>query len=71
MANFSGKYFKVWEVEDKGSMRKVNLGDSAKDKDGNYENWTWFGCLLVGKAKDVALKKDDVVEIKSGMIKYR
>lgn len=66
--NISGKFLKVWEVEDKGSLKLVNLGDSRKNRDGSYDKWTWFKCAFVGKAKDLPIKKGDTIEIVSGII---
>jgi len=54
--NITGKYLKVWEKEEQNGFIKLNLGDSAKKKDGTYENWTWFGCTLLGNAKDVEVE---------------
>jgi len=64
-------YHKVWEVKEENGMKKVTLGDSKKNKDGTYENWSWFDCLLVGKAKDVEVKEGDTVTVKSGLIQKR
>ena len=64
MANFSGKYMKVWKKDG----NKVDLGDSSKNQDGSYTNWSWFGCLLCGKAKDVEINEGDTVEVKSGQV---
>ena len=46
----NSRYHKVWEIEDKGNYSKVKLGDSKKDKEGNYTNCTW-NVILVGKAR--------------------
>ena len=69
--NITGKYLKVWKVEEKNGYTKLDLGDSNKKQDGTYENWTWFGCTLMGKAKDVQVKEGDVLEVKSGIISKR
>ena len=69
--NITGKFLKAWKVEEKNGFTKLDLGDSNKKKDGTYENWTWFGCTLMGKAKDVKVNVGDVVEIKSGIISKR
>ena len=69
--NISGKYLKVWDIKENNGYRKLNLGDSKKLKDDSYENWTWFDCLLVGKAKDIPVNKDDVIEVTSGLISKR
>jgi len=66
--NITGKYMKAWEVEEKDGRKKINLGDGKKNQDGTWSNWTWFGCLLVGKAKDIQITKGDTVEVKSGII---
>lgn len=71
--NITGKYLKVWEVEDKGNYVKVNLGEGRKGKDGNYENWTWHGTAFVGDAAEPAkgLQKGDKIEVKAGSISMR
>ena len=69
--NVTGKYLKVWKKEEKNGFTKLNLGDSKKQKDGSYENWTWFGCTLLGNAKSVDIIEGDVVEVKSGIISQR
>ena len=38
--NITGKFLKVWKVEEKNGFKKLDLGDSKKMKDGYYENWT-------------------------------
>jgi hypothetical protein len=68
MAQFTGKFLKVWKVEEQNGFRKLNLGDSIKNKEGNYDSFTWFGVALFGKAKDVEINEGDVVEVKSGII---
>ena len=65
--NCNGKFLRVWEVEDKGNYKKVNLGDSIKQKDGTYKNFTWFNVAFVGNA-NIELREKDVIEIKSGQI---
>lgn len=61
------RFHKVWKVEvDQNGRKKVNLGDSKKNQDGTYSNWTWFFCNLVGNAKGVQLNEGDTVTIKSG-----
>lgn len=65
----NSKFHKVWEVElDQNGRKKVNLGDSKKNQDGTFTNWTWFYCNLVGNAKGVRIEKGDTVTIKSGKI---
>ena len=66
--NITGTYLKVWEVKNENNWKKVNLGDSRKQKDGTYQNFTWWDCSLVGNAKNVDIIKGDTVEIKSGII---
>ena len=61
IAEFNIKYSKVWKIEEVNGLIKVNLGDSKKNKEGNYDNCTWFGCLIVGNAKSVELKEGDIV----------
>jgi len=61
------KYHKCWEIEDKGTYKKIKIGDSKKKQDGSYENCTWFG-ILVGKAAQVDINKDDVFTIHSGQV---
>ena len=66
--NITGKYLKVWKKTVNNGYTKLNLGDSKKKKDGTYDSWTWFDCLLVGNAKDIEVNEDDTVEVKSGII---
>jgi hypothetical protein len=68
--NISGKYLKVWKVEVKEKVVLVNLGDSKKNKDGTWDNWTWFNVAFVGQAKDPAttLNEGDLIEIISGQL---
>lgn len=68
MANFSGKRFKVWKSEQHDKFTKVDLGDSRKNKDGTYDNFTWFGVMLVGDAHKLGVEKDDVIEVTSAQI---
>ncbi len=69
--NISGKFKKVWKVEEKNGFTKINLGDSKKNKDGSYSNWTWFDCTLMGNAKNVRLNEGDTIEVTSGVINQR
>ena len=69
--NISGKYLKVWKKEEQNGFTKLDIGDSRKLKDGTYENFTWFGCTLVGNAKGVEVGEGDKVEVKSGLISKR
>ena len=66
--NITGKYLKVWEVEEKSGYKFLNLGDSRKDKQGQYENCTWFNCILLGEAAKHTFNKGDLVEVKSAQI---
>lgn len=68
MADFKGKYLKVWEVKENNGYIKLDLGDSIKQKDGTYKNWTWFDCALFGEAGKKEFVKGDVVEVTSGQI---
>ena len=68
MANFTGKYFKAWKVYEKNGFKKIDLGDSTKNKDGEYENWTWFGSSIVGNAKNIEVNEGDIIEVKNGMV---
>ena len=67
----NSKYHKVWEVKEENNIKKVTLGDSKKNKDGTYENWSWFDCMLVGKAKEINISKGDTVTIVSGLVQKR
>lgn len=69
--NITGKYLKVWKIEEVNGLKKVTLGDSKKNQDGTYDNWNWFGCLLVGNAKNVPLNEGDKVEVISGQISQK
>lgn len=65
----NSKFHKVWKLEiDQQGRKKVNLGDSKKNQDGSYSNWTWFYCNLVGNAKGVHLEEGDTITIKNGKI---
>lgn len=66
--NVSGKYLKVWKVEDKGTVKIVDLGDSRKDRQGAYENCTWFGCLFCGSAAQKPIQEGDKINVTSGQI---
>ena len=67
----NGRFLKVWKKEEQNGFTKLDIGDSKKLKDGKYENFTWFGCTLVGGAKAVEVSEGDTVEIKSGLITKR
>jgi len=66
--NVTGKYLKVWKVEERNGYIHLDLGDTRKDKNGEYENCTWFGCTLLGDAAKKNIKEGDKVEVKSGQI---
>jgi len=66
--NISGKYLKVWKAEHKGTYTRVDLGDSRKNKEGTYDKFTWFGCMLVGEANKLNVEEGDTLEITSGQI---
>ncbi len=65
------RFHKVWEVKIDNGFKKINLSDSRKLKDGEFENWTWFDVALVGNAKNVHLDKGDTITIKSGQVQKR
>ena len=63
------RFHKVWKVEvDQNGRKKLNLGDSKKNQDGTYSNWTWFYCNLVGNAKGIQVAEGDTITIESGKI---
>lgn len=70
MANFSGKYFKVWKVEPQEKYVKMDISEGKKDRDGNWSNWSWFGTRFVGQCKDLALEVNvgDTIEVTNGLI---
>ena len=68
--NITGKFLKVWKVTEE-PIRKVDLGDSSKQKDGSYVNWTWFGVAFFGEAAKKEINEGDVIEVKSGLIGKR
>jgi len=68
--NARSPFMKVWSVEDKGKYVKGQVSTSKKNKDGTYENSSWF-CSFVGaecaeKAKD--LEKGDTIVVTSGTV---
>ncbi len=69
--NITGKYLKVWKIKENNGYTKLDLGDSQKQRDGSYKNWSWFDCLLVGNAKNLQVQERDTIEIKSGLISQR
>ncbi len=60
------RFHKVWKVEEKNGFKKIQLGDSKKEKDGNYSNWSWFDVTLVGNAKNQEINEGDTITILSG-----
>lgn len=68
MGNFTGKYLKVWKVEEKSGYKFVDIGDGEKQKDGTRKFFTWFGCILLGEAANKNFNEGDLVEITSAMI---
>lgn len=70
--NISGKYLKVWKVDEQPNYKKVDLGEGEKKYNGEgYDNWCWYSCFLAGNARNVAIKEGDKVEVKSGKIKMQ
>ena len=65
--NITGKFLKVWKLKT-DKIKTVDLGDSQKNKDGDYVNCTWFGCCLFGKAASIEVKENDTIEVLSGLI---
>jgi len=66
--NITGKYLKAWKIEEKGNFKLVDLGDSDKNQDGTYKNFTWFRCLFVSSAAQLQINEKDTIEVKSGKI---
>ena len=64
----NSKNHKVWKIEETNGMKKLNLGDSRKNKDNGYDNFTWYGCSLVGQAKDVVVNESDTITINSAQM---
>jgi len=71
--NITGKYLRVWKSEVKEKMVIADLGEGKKNKDGGFDNFTWFGVKFVGNCKEKAesLEKGDTVEIVNGLISQR
>lgn len=63
----NSKFHKCWESENKGTFTKIKFGDSKKNKDGTWINCTWSG-ILVGKAHETGLNKDEKFNIISGQV---
>ncbi len=68
MGQFTGKYLKAWKVTDKGNFKLVDLGDSDKQQDGTYKNFTWFNCMFVSGAGMLSINEKDTIEVKSAKI---
>ena len=65
----NSKFLKVWKISiDQNGNKQVNLGDSKKNQDGTFSNWTWAFCKLVGNAKGIQVEENDTITIKSGKI---
>lgn len=65
----NSKFHKVWKITiDQNGNKQVNLGDSKKNQDGTFSNWTWAFCKLVGNAKGIQVEENDTITIKSGKI---
>lgn len=65
------RFHKVWEIKEDKGFKKLNLGDSKKNKDGGYDSWTWFDVTLVGNAKNTPVDKGDTITINSGLFTQR
>ena len=65
------KYHKVWKKKEQNGFTKLDLGDSKKNKDGSYTNWSWFNVTVLGNAKNVEVNEGDTIEIKSGIVSKR
>ena len=67
--NINGRNLKVWKVkESPGGYTRIDLGDGKKNKDGEWSNFSWFDCMLLGDAKSVKVSEGDKVEVKNGII---
>ena len=68
MFNITSKFSKVWKVEVKEKVVLLDLGESKKNQDGTYDNWTHFRCACLGGCLDKArtLGEGDTIEITSG-----
>ena len=68
--NVKSRFTKVWEVKETEYGKRIDLGTSRKDQNGNYINCNWFGCRFVGSAKEFGegLKKGDLIKIDSGQL---
>lgn len=66
----SGRFCKIWKVEDGEYGRKVTIGTSRKDKQDVYHNSNWWNCRFVGGAKDFGegLNEGDLIKIISGQL---
>ncbi len=62
------RFHKVWKVTEQDGRKQINLGDSKKQQDGTYKNWTWFFCNLVGNAKGIQVEEGDTITINSAKI---
>ena len=64
------RFHKVWkiEIDRQTGRKKVNLGDSKKNQDGTWRNWTWAFCTLAGNAKGIQVSEGDTITIDNGKI---
>jgi hypothetical protein len=65
----NSKFHRVWSIEiDQNGNKKIDIGDSKKQQDGTYFNWTWKWCRLVGNAKGIQVDEGDTITINSGKL---
>lgn len=67
----NSKYHKIWKITEINGFKKVGLGDSKKNKDGTYTTFTWINCLIAGKARNIEIEENDIIEIVKGNISKR
>lgn len=69
MLNVTGKYIRVFDVEDKGRYVQAKLSTSKKNQDGDYVHMPWIA-RFVGNATEAAkeLQNKDKIEITNGII---
>lgn len=68
MRILDSRYHRVWKIEEQNGFKKLNLGDSSKKKDGTREYFTWFGCTLIGEAKNTPVSEGDTITILEGVM---
>ena len=61
----------VWKIKEKNGFKNVDLGDGKKNKDGTWDNFTWFNCGLFSNAKDLEINEGDTLTIISGLVQKR